>query len=157
MGNWTKVVDWLAGIRFVKRPRFWDEEEWGTLSNKQKVWIFYKHHWAMIGIGNGELDNVLFFLKGEFITQAAIMALVVNSFGLPYWAYFAYPVSYGLYKYVQWWVGNKIDSEDLIAMNEEIMIRRHKGWREIRRKDKEQAWKKNARLLYKKAHKKKSD
>ena len=54
-------------------------------------------------------------------STAAVMALIVKSFELPYWAYFAYPVLYGAYKYVQWWVGNRIDAEDLIAINEEIM------------------------------------
>lgn len=153
MGRGTKLVDWLIGTRLIKRPRFWDEEEWNKLSNKEQVWVFYKHHWTMIGVGNGELDNVLFFLKGEFITQAAIMALIVNAFGLPYWAYFAYPALYGVYKYVQWWVGNKIDKEDLIAMNEEIMNRRNKVFREIRQRARGEPWRKNARLLYKKKHK----
>lgn len=142
MSRGTKLVDWIISTRLIKRPRFWTEEEWNQLSNKEKLWVFYKHHWMMIGVGNGELDNVLFFLKGEFITQAAIMALVVNAFGLPYWAYFAYPALYGVYKYVQWWVGNRIDAEDLIAINEEMTNRRNKVFREIRQRAHDEPWRK---------------
>jgi len=135
------TVNWFSGK--IYKPRLWTDQEWHKLTPKEKCWIWYKHHFHMIGIGNGELDNVLFFLRGEFITQASITVLLVKSFGLPDWCYLVYPVFFFAYKYVQWWIGNQIDARDLIALDKEIENKRNFVFREIRDRAKTEPFRKN--------------
>ena len=137
----VRFVDWFSGKIF--KPRLYSDKEWNSLVPKEKCWIWYKHHFHMIGIGNGELDNVLFFLRGEFITQAGLASLIVLELGLPYYYYFAYPVFFFGYKYVQWWIGNQIDMRDLIALDSEITSKRTIAFREIRKASYNEPFRKN--------------
>lgn len=137
----TRLSDWAAGR--LGPPRLWTEDEWHKLTSKEKIWITYKHTFHMIGIGNGELDNVLFFLRGEFLTQAGMASLLVLNLGLPSWCYFIYPLFYFIYKYVQWWIGNRIDAADLIALDSEINNKRSIAFRELRKQANNEPFRKN--------------
>lgn len=134
-------ADFIA--RKAPIPRLYEKKEWNKYNSKEKCWILYKHHFHMIGIGNGELDNVLFFMRGEFLTQVGIFGLIALNLGLPLWGYFIYPVFFFFYKYVQWWVGNQIDKRDLVAIDSEITSKRSMALREIRKKANNEPFRKN--------------
>lgn len=134
MGRKTdKFFDWLASK--TNPPRFWTKEEWFKLNSKEKLWVLYKHHDNLLGIGNGELDRFLPFLKGDFITSLAAVSSLLILIKAPEWVFWVYPIFYMvIWKAVQWWVGNKLDEKDLIALQTEIGNKRNKVFRELRKK-----------------------
>ncbi len=136
----SSFIEWASKKVYI--PRLWTKEEWEKLSAKEKMWIWYKHHDYLIGAGNGELDKILPFLTGEFLTTAGVMVAVFTLLGFPEWSYAIYPVFYIIYKYVQWFVGDQIDKRDLIAVSSEIGNKRQIAFRELREKAKEEDWRK---------------
>jgi len=164
MGNWKKLVDWLAGTRLIKRPRFWTEEEWCQFSNKEKVWICYKHILNIKGHGSGEVDIFVgpvkeFILYGGIILANILAALVYLHIEINYFIVLGIVcviavVGWIINFVVQCKIGNWKNDQDFIALEADIEAKRHPVFREIRQHYKEEQWRKNARLLYKKAHKK---
>lgn len=135
-----RFVNWLS--KKIYKPRLWTDKEWKQKNPKEKVWIWYKHHDALIGSGNGELDKVLPFLTGEFLTTTAAISVFIKMFGLPEWFYFLYPAFYIGYKYVQWWIGNEIDKRDFPALTSEIGSKRTTAFRELRKAANNEEWRK---------------
>jgi len=134
------ILNFFASKVFI--PRLWTKKEWDTYSSKEKVWIWYKHHDQMMSVGNGELDKILPFLKGEFLTTAGIFAVLFVQLGLPQWTLLLYPILYVGYKLFQWYIGDQIDKRDLIALSSEIGSRRTIAFREIRSNTKKEKWRK---------------
>ncbi len=135
-----KFLKWFASKIYT--PRLWTEEEWIKLTSKEQVWIWYKHHDNLMSTGNGELDKILPFLKGEFLTTAGIFTVISIQLGLPTWTYFLYPILYVSYKIFQWYIGDQIDKRDLIALSSEIGSRRTIAFREIRNNTNKEKWRK---------------
>lgn len=136
-----QLTRWFANNR-IKRIRFWSEEEWGSLTDKEKIWIWYKHHWQLIGQGNAEVDTILFFTQGEFLTLMGIWTANVAVWNLPMWAIPAPFVLFIVNKYIMWKIGNWKDDKDLIALETEWGNRRNKVYREIRAKEMKQEFRK---------------
>jgi len=133
-------IEWFSKKIYI--PRLWTKKEWVELSAKEKVWIWYKHHDNMMSTGNGELDKILPFLRGEFLTTAGIFAVLFVQLGLPQWTLFLYPILYFGYKLFQWYVGDQIDKRDLIALSSEIGNKRSIAFRELRALTKKEKWRK---------------
>lgn len=134
----THFSDWFAGK--IHTPRLWSKKEWGSFTSKEKIWIWYKHHDNIMSTGNGELDKLLPFLKGEFLTTTGIFVVILNQLQLPPWTYFLYPLLYVGYKFFQWYVGDQIDKRDLIAIASDVSNKRNLAFRELREKKKKEAW-----------------
>lgn len=116
----------------INKPRLWTEKEWKNLIAKEKIWIWYKHHWMLMGEGNAELDNLLFFMQGEFLMMMGIWATFVKVWGFPDWT-ILFPVALTLFnKFLQWKIGNWKDKKDLIALQKEIGNKRDRFIREVR-------------------------
>ncbi len=136
----SSLIEWASKKVYI--PRLWTKKEWVKFSAKEKMWIWYKHHDNMMSTGNGELDKILPFFRGEFIATAGIMAVLFTQLGLPSWSYALYPVFYIGYKVFQWFVGDQIDKRDLIALSGEIGNKRSIAFRELREKKKKEDWRK---------------
>ncbi len=136
----SNLIEWASTKVYI--PRLWSKDEWNRLSAKEKMWIWYKHHDALMGAGNGELDKLLPFLKGEFLTTAGIFTVISIQLGLPTWMYFLYPVLYIVYKAFQWYIGDIIDKQDLIALSSEIGAKRQIAFRELRKAADKEPWRK---------------
>lgn len=136
-----QLTSWFVKTR-VNRIRFWSEEEWKALTDKEKIWIWYKHHWLLIGQGNAEVDQLLFFTQGEFLTLFGMWMANVGIWNLPIWTIPAPFVLFVFNKYVMWRIGNWKDDKDLIALETEWGNRRNKVFREIRKKEMNQKFRK---------------
>jgi len=135
-----KAIEW--GSKKVYIPRLWTQQEWNKLSPKEKMWLWYKHHDTLMSTGNGELDKLLPFLKGEFLTTAGIFTVISIQLGLPTWMYFLYPILYVAYKLFQWFIGDMIDKQDLIALSSEISNKRQIAFRVLRKAAEKEEWRK---------------
>ncbi len=145
MKKWLKrqlitFLDWFSKKIYI--PRLWSRQEWGKSSSKEKLWIWYKHHDALIASGNAEFDKFLPFLTGQFLTTVAAISVYIKIFNLPEWAYYLYPVFYVAYKYAHWWLGDEIDKRDFPALTSEIQAKRQTAFRELRNATKKEAWRK---------------
>ncbi len=146
----SRIANWFAKI--INPPRLWTKEEWKGLSSKEKIWIWYKHHWYIKGVGSAEVDNFtnpvkeiilygsliiltterLFSMAGIAIGPTTLL-LTVGIIGIILWtANFV----------IQWCGGNKIDNLDLIALTNEIGDRRKIAFRELRKAAKREEWRK---------------
>ncbi|HEU04635.1 MAG TPA: hypothetical protein ENH95_05940 [Nitrosopumilus sp.] len=133
-------------------PRLWDKEEWNTYSAKEKVWIWYKHHWYIRGIGSAEVDQFSNPVK-EIVLYGSLVILTVERLytmaGIEIGAT-QLLLTVGIICVVvwlanfvlQWVIGNKIDNLDLIALNSEIGSRRQIALRELREAAKNEDWRK---------------
>ena len=143
-------IEWVS--KKVGIPRLWTKEEWHKLSAKEKVWIWYKHHWYIRGIGSGEVDQFSNPVK-EIILYGSLVILTVERlyamagieigatqllFTVGIICVIVWLVNFVL----QWFIGNKIDNLDLIALNSEIGNRRQIAFRELREKAKKEEWRK---------------
>jgi len=118
--------------RFVRRPRLWDKTEWGKFTNKEKFWIWYKHHFMLIGQGNAEVDNLLFFTQGQFLQLMGIWMANVAVWNLPAWTIPAPFAWFIVNKYIMWRIGNWKDNKDLIALEQENTNKRDIFVRQVR-------------------------
>ena len=71
----NQLINWFAKTRKV--PRLWTKEEWNTRSSKEKIWIWYKHHWYIKGVGSAEVDNFTNPIK-EIILYGSLIILTVE-------------------------------------------------------------------------------
>jgi hypothetical protein len=121
--------------KVVKKPRFWTDEEWSRLNDKEKAWIWYKHHWTLIAQGNAEVDNILFFTQGQFLTLFGMWIVVMKEFNLPGYTLPLPFVWFIANKYIMWKIGNWKDKKDLIALENELSNKRNKFCRELREQE----------------------
>jgi len=146
-------LNWFS--RRIGRPRLWSKKEWNASSSKEKIWVWYKHHLYLKGLGSAEIDQVSDPVK-EIILYGSIIILTVERLyamaGITVGAEqllvtvgvvcIAFWISNTI---MQWIIGNKIDNLDLPACGEEINIRRNKLFREIRERAENEEWRKNAK------------
>jgi len=129
--------------KFVSRIRLWDQKEWDGLTPKEKLFIWYKHHWGLKNQGSGEVDQVTAPIK-EAILYGGIIILVferiletvgiqTNVFTLMTIVAVSCGILWLINFTVQWMLGDWMDRKDLIALKEEIVNRRNLVFREIRR------------------------
>ena len=158
MKTWFKrqfvnLVDWFVGTRFFKNPRLWTEKEWSTRSSKEKLWVWYKHHLYIKGLGSAEVDQVTEPLK-QLVLYGSIIILTIERL----YAMANIPVgatqllfTVGIICVIlwtgntilQWLIGNKLDNLDLEAWTIEIGNRRNKVFREIREAREKEKWRKS--------------
>lgn len=137
----SRFTEWFVN-RFVKRVRFWEEKEWRQRTPKERIWIWYKHHWKMKNEGSSEVDQITDPIK-EVVLYGGIITLTLNSFllaqgisvnfiELTNLVYLGAMVLWLILFGVQWWIGNWKDKQDFIALNMELENRRNKVFREMR-------------------------
>ena len=119
-------VDWI--VKRIKPVRFWSEKEWNNLTPKEKIWIWYKHHWTMKNTGSGEVDQIINPIK-EVLLYGGILLIITNDPVLVTILAICYVIVNTL---LQWFMGNWMDKKDLIALGQEISNRRNNVFREMR-------------------------
>jgi hypothetical protein len=112
-----------------RKPRLWKEKEWAELTPKERIWIFYKHHWTMKNIGSGEVDQITNPVK-ELILYGGILIILFKDPVLVVIGAVCYVVGN---TFLQWYIGTWKDKKDLIALEQEISNRRNLVFREMRK------------------------
>jgi len=145
-----RIFDWLASK--IKRPRLWSDEEWENYTSKEKLWIWYKHHWYIRSTGSAEVDQFTnpikeIILYGGIILSNVALALMYLGIEIRYFTMiFIVGISCAILWIgnfaLQWKLGNWIDNKDLIALGKEIDVRRTKVFREIREQSMKQPFRK---------------
>ena len=119
-----RIIEWFPGW-FNKPVRFWTEEEWVQYTAKEKLWLKYKEFWMYVSQGNAEVDNILFFIQGQFVTMFIAWGVAMEVYKLPWWTFpvpFAFVI---INKSAQYWIGRWKDKKDLIALETEHSNRRN--------------------------------
>lgn len=144
----VKLANWTATR--ISKPRFWTDEEWNKFSSKEKIWVWYKHHWNIKSYGSAEADNFTMPIKDLILYGGIIMANALAAL-----AYFKIEFDYFALLFVvgisctvlwtinfvwQWTLGDWKDKNDFIALEQEIGNKRNKVFREIREQAKKEKW-----------------
>ena len=146
-----KLVDWAAFK--INKPRFWTNEEWDKFSSKEKLWVYYKHHWTIKGYGSAEVDNFTTPLKelilyGGIILSNAMVALIYFKIEFDYFSLMSIvgitcAILWIINFAWQWMLGDWKDKNDFIALEQEISNKRNKVFREIRVQANKEKWRQN--------------
>lgn len=155
MKKWFKrriksSINWFVTTRFFKRPRLWDNKEWKTISSKEQIWVWYKHHLYLKGLGSAEVNQVTDPLK-DIMLYGSVAFLMVGQFyemiGIPVNATqllstvaIAGILLWGGNTILQWVIGNLLDNFDFPAWEAEIGNRRNNVFREIRKAAEKEEW-----------------
>jgi len=143
MGTLKQKIAIFCVKRFVHKPRFWTKIEWSHLTDKEKLWIWYKHHWLMIGQGNTEVDNLLFFIQGQFLTLMAAWLAMMAAWSLPAWTIFLPLIFFLFNKWVMWKIGNWKDIKDFITLETQLNNKRNQWYRTWNKTLMQQPFRKN--------------
>ena len=146
----SSFVEWSA--KRIGIPRLWTKTEWNACSAKEKLWIWYKHHWFIRGTGSAEVDQftgpakeILLYGSLVILTVERLYAMAGIEIGASQLllSVAVICIIVWLANFVlQWFIGNKIDNLDLIALSTEIGNKRQIAFRELRESARNEEWRK---------------
>lgn len=145
-------IHWFVNTRFFRKPRLWSQQEWNVISDKEKLWVWYKHHLYVKGLGSAEVDQVTnpakeIVLYGSLIILTierlySLLGIQIGAAELLYTVGIGCVLFWAVCTIGQWLVGNKLDNLDFPAWDAEIGNRRNKVFREIREVQEKEKWRK---------------
>lgn len=133
-------IDWFAD-NIAKRVRFWSDKEWSKLNSKERIWMWYKHHWFIKNAGSTELDIVTNPLK-EIVLYSGVIITTITTFiiatGIEVNQYFVVAgvltgltILWIINWIFQWYIGEWKDKKDLISLENETGNKRQKIYRKL--------------------------
>ena len=157
MKKWLKkrligFIEWFIKTRLFKKPRLWEKKEWDSISPREKIWVWYKHHLYIKGLGSAEVDQVTTPTKEIILYGSVIILAVERLYAIANISVSAEQLIYTVgtvcvllwvgNTVIQWVIGNQLDNLDLPAWDCEISNRRNKVFREIRKTTEKEDWRK---------------
>jgi hypothetical protein len=117
----------FAGIAAKLPPvRFFSVKEWSKMTDKEKIFMTYKHHYSLKMQGDSEIG-----LIEALVTQFVLVATVLKVFEQSWLIVFAPPLLLMMW-FLKWKIGDYKDKRDLIALETEFGTRRNRRFREFK-------------------------